>query len=201
MTDLLVAVAIGYLIGSIPVGYLVGKLAADVDIRVTGEGNVGARNVFHVVGTGWGVVVFAADFAKGVAVATLFWNRPVWQLGIAAVSMVVGHAYPVWLGFIGGKGLAAAGGFAVALMPWGGAIGIGAAGPVWLMTRRFLPTAVVAIVGTFVAAPFTGAPWSFIALALGAFVAVALKRVIDEPRMKEIEARTGWDRARGGTPR
>jgi glycerol-3-phosphate acyltransferase PlsY len=197
----LTAVLIGYLIGSVPVAYIVGRLAADVDVRVAGEGNVGARNVFHEVGMGWGIVVFTADFGKGIAVAVLFSDRPLWQLGVAAVSMIVGHAFPVWLGFVGGKGLSAAGGFAAALMPWGGAIGVGAAGPVWLLTHRFLPTVVVAIVATFLVAPFTGASWAFIGLALGVFVIVAIKRVIDEPRMREIEARTGWDRAHGGSLR
>jgi glycerol-3-phosphate acyltransferase PlsY len=196
-----VAALIGYLIGSVPVAYVVGKFASDVDIRVAGEGNAGARNVFHEVGTGWGILVFAADAGKGVAVAVLFRDRPLWQLGVAAGSMIVGHGYPVWLGFVGGKGLASAGGFAAALMPWGAAIGVGAAGPVWLLTRRFLPTAVVVIVGTFLAAPFTGASWAFMGLTLGVFVVVALKRVVDEPRMREIESLTGWDRALGGSPR
>jgi glycerol-3-phosphate acyltransferase PlsY len=193
------AVLVGYLIGSVPFGYIAGKVSRGVDIRVAGEGNVGARNVFHEVGAGWGIAVFAADFAKGVAVAALFWDQPSWQLGVAAVSMIIGHAFPVWLGFVGGKGLSAAGGFAVALMPWGGVIGVGAAGPVWLFTRRFLPTVVVAIVGTFVAAPFTGTRWISMVVALSAFLAVAAKRVIDEPRMQEIEAQTGWDRERGGS--
>lgn len=195
------AALVGYLIGSVPVAYLVGRFAAGVDIRLAGEGNVGSRNVFHEVGMGWGVVVFAADFSKGVAVAALFSDRPLWQLSVAAVALIVGHAFPVWLGFVGGKGLAAAGGLATALMPWGAAIGVGAAGPVWLLSRRFLPTVVVAIVVTFVAAPFTGAPWAFLGLALGVFVVVAIKRVIDEPRMREVEARTGWDRERGGSLR
>lgn len=198
MTALVVALT-GYLIGSAPVAYLIGRAAAGVDVREVGEGNAGARNVFHEVGVGWGIAVFAGDFAKGVVVVALFRDRPLWQLATAAVAMVVGHAFPVWLGFVGGKGLAAAGGLTAALMPASTAIAVGASGPVFWKTRRFLPTVIVAVVGTFLVAPFTGVPWSAMGVALAAFLVVAAKRVIDEPRMKEIEARTGWDRDRGGT--
>lgn len=204
MTDLVTAfgvAAVGYLIGSVPVAYLVGRFVAGMDIREAGEGNVGARNVFHEVGAAWGIVVFAGDFGKGAAIALLFREQPLWQLTLAAVAMILGHAFPVWLGFVGGKGLAAAGGLTAALMPAGTLIGVGAAGPVWLATRRFLPTVVVAIVGTFLVAPFTGTRWPVMGVALAAFVAVAVKRVLDEPRMREIEARTGWDRSRGGSTR
>ncbi len=199
MPEVAIAILVGYLIGSVPVAYLIGRIAAGVDVREIGEGNVGARNVFHEVGNGWGIAVFVGDFAKGVAVVALFADTPTWQLETAAVAMIIGHAFPIWLRFIGGKGLSAAGGFAVALMPWGGVIGAASAGPVWLATRRFLPTLIVCTVVMFVAAPFTGATWGTMLLGVSVFLVVAAKRVIDEPRMREVEARTGWDRARGGT--
>ena len=69
----------------------------------------------------------------------------------------------------------------------------------WLLTHRFLPTVVAMAVVTFLAAPLTGGEWPVIGVALGAFVLVALKRVIDEPRMRRIEAETGWDRVHGGS--
>jgi hypothetical protein len=58
------AIALGYLIGSIPLAYWIGKFSARVDIRDAGEGNVGARNVFHVVGHRWGIIAFIGDFGK-----------------------------------------------------------------------------------------------------------------------------------------
>ena len=195
----LVAALIGYLFGSIPAAYLVGRYAAGVDVRVAGEGNVGSRNVFHEVGQRWGIVTFAIDLGKGAAVALLFRDRPLWQLCIAAAFLIVGHAYPVWLRFVGGKGLAAAGGLAIALLPWSALIGVVLCGAVWLVTHRFLPTVVTAVVVTFVAAPLVGHGWQMVGVALGAFLLVAVKRVIDEPRMREIEARTGWDRVHGGS--
>jgi len=193
-------IALGaYLLGSFPSAYLVGRLQAGVDIRRAGEGNVGARNVFHEVGQSWGVVVFGLDVGKGAAVALPLHNGPIWRLAIGVVFLIVGHAFPVWLGFVGGKGVAAAGGFTTALMPMAVLIAAAAGSLVWLVTRRFLPTLVTVVVLTFVAAPFTGVGWDIMAVALGGFVMTAAKRVFDEPRMRRIEAETGWDRARGGT--
>jgi glycerol-3-phosphate acyltransferase PlsY len=192
---------IAYAIGSIPTAWLVGRLAAGVDVRIAGEGNVGARNVFHVVGRGWGAVVLAADIGKGIAAVLLFGGGPLWRLAVGGAFVVIGHAYPVWLGFVGGKGLAAAGGFLIALAPVAAAVGVLVAGLTWLVRGRFLPTAVAAIVVTFVAAPVTGTPWDELVVAFGLFLLVAVKRVTDEQRMREVEARTGWDRVRGGSRR
>jgi glycerol-3-phosphate acyltransferase PlsY len=194
------AVAVGaYLVGSFPSAYLVGRLHAGVDVRSVGEGNVGARNVFHEVGKGWGIAVFALDFGKGAAVALYFSGGPLWRLTVAVVFLVLGHAFPVWLGFVGGKGVAAAGGFAAALMPLSALVAAAASGIVFLATRRFLPTLVTVVVLTFVLAPFTGVAAGAITVALGGFVLTAVKRLLDEPRMRRIEAETGWDRAAGGS--
>ena len=197
---MIASIALGaYLVGSIPSAYAVGRLRSGIDIRRSGEGNVGARNVFHEVGPGWGVVVFGLDFGKGAVVALPFVDGPVHRLAVAAVFLIIGHAYPIWLGFVGGKGLAAAGGFAAASMPWAVLLGGAVSGVVWLTTRRFLPTVVTAAVLAFLTAPLTGVEWPVIGVVLGAFLLVAVKRVIDEPRMRAIEAETGWDRVGGGT--
>jgi glycerol-3-phosphate acyltransferase PlsY len=187
-----------YLVGSIPAAYLIARMARGVDVRAEGEGNVGARNVFHVVGPHWGVVSFLADFGKGVAVALPFREAPAAQLAIAGVFLVVGHGYPVWLRFVGGKGLASAGGFAAALMPIAAAMGSAVGLVALAVSRRFLPSVVPAILVMIVAAPFTGIAWQVVAVSLGTFVVVGLKRALDEPRMRTVEAQTGWDRARGG---
>lgn len=190
---------VAYALGSIPTAYLVGKLVGGKDVRQVGEGNVGARNVFHEVGPGWGVAVTVVDMAKGAAVALLFGRSPLWQLAVGAAFLVIGHGYPVWLRFVGGKGVACAGGFAVALFPWAALIGGAASGVVWLITHRFLPTLITVTVLSLSLAPFTGAELPVVGVAFGAFALVALKRVVDEPRMRRIEEATGWDRARGGS--
>lgn len=195
----LITALVGYALGSIPTAYIVGRLTRGVDIRRAGEGNVGARNTFHEIGPWWGVAVTVADMGKGAAVALLYGRSPLWQLGVGAAFLVVGHAYPVWLRFAGGKGVACAGGLTVALFPWSGLVAAGAGGVAWLLTRRFLPTLITTAVLVFACAPLLGYEGRVIGVALGAFALVALKRVVDEPRMRRIEAETGWDRVRGGS--
>src|SRR5882757_8472478 len=112
----LAAVLIGsYLLGSIPFGYLAGRLVG-IDIRKVGSGNVGATNVVRVLGKRHGYPVFAFDFLKGfgaVKISMLMapgrppeWNSPEIFGILAAMSSVLGHLYPPWLKFKGGKGVA-----------------------------------------------------------------------------------------------
>ncbi len=114
----------GYLLGSIPSGFLAGRLRG-VDMRKEGSGNVGATNTLRVLGKGWGYAVFAADLVKGLVAASLAvriggglvpdaWGYPGVAGGIAAV---LGHNFPVWLGFRGGKGIATSGGVMLGLFP------------------------------------------------------------------------------------
>jgi glycerol-3-phosphate acyltransferase PlsY len=130
----LVAVAIGsYLLGSIPFGYLAGRLVG-VDIRQAGSGNIGATNVVRVVGKRYGYPVFALDVLKGFGAVTIAMlmaldRRPAWNspeiFGIlAAISSVLGHLYPPWLKFKGGKGVATSAGALLALTPVAALIGI-----------------------------------------------------------------------------
>ena len=186
-----------YLLGSIPVAYLVGRRVSGVDVRVAGEGNVGARNVFHVVGGRWGVMVFLGDFVKGAAVALAFLSAADWQLAVAGVGVFLGHAFPVWLGFVGGKGLSTVGGFAVVLVPVAALVGAAAAAVAWVLTRKFLPTLVTVTVVALIAAVAMGIDVTHLVLILGMFTLVGLKRALDEPRMRMIEAETGWDRRTG----
>jgi glycerol-3-phosphate acyltransferase PlsY len=115
-----------YLIGSIPAGYIAGRIAG-IDIRTVGSGNIGATNVTRVLGKRYGYPVFAVDFLKGLAavsisIAIAKHAQPI--LGpkdivgiVAAVCCVLGHSFPVWLGFKGGKGVAASAGALFGLMP------------------------------------------------------------------------------------
>jgi len=106
---------IAYLIGSFPTGYIVGRLRG-IDVRKVGSGNVGATNVTRVLGKQFGYPVFVVDFFKGLvavllalAIAHRFQVDSVATDLCAAVGgifSVVGHSYPVWLGFKGGKGVA-----------------------------------------------------------------------------------------------
>ena len=133
MVTLVVVVVGSYLLGSIPFGFLIGRIAG-VDIRGTGSGNVGATNVVRVLGKRYGYPVFVLDFLKGfgaVKISLLLatgpppnWNSPEIFGIIAAVSSVVGHSYPPWLMFKGGKGVATSAGALFALTAVGGLIGL-----------------------------------------------------------------------------
>jgi acyl phosphate:glycerol-3-phosphate acyltransferase len=115
------------------------------------------------------------------------------------VAVIAGQAFPVWLGFVGGKGVATASGFCMALFPLAAVVGGASAGAVFVVTRRFLPTVVVAIVVSLVAAAVLGGAAASWCIAVSLFVLTGIKRALDEPRMRRIEASTGWDRATGGT--
>lgn len=104
----LVWVLAGYLIGATPWGLLLAKLNG-VDIRQHGSGNIGATNVTRVLGRDWGMACFVLDFLKGLGPVLL--ARWVWPSGsavpvVVALAAVVGHIWPVYLRFKGGKGVA-----------------------------------------------------------------------------------------------
>jgi len=107
-----------YLIGSIPTGFIVGKLAG-IDVRAAGSGNIGATNVARVMGKGRGLLTLLADAAKGfipVFAAQQMAFSPAAVAGIAAAAFL-GHLYPIFLKFRGGKGVATAFGALLALAP------------------------------------------------------------------------------------
>jgi glycerol-3-phosphate acyltransferase PlsY len=111
-------VAAGYVLGSLPFGYWIGRLRG-IDLREHGSGNTGATNALRVLGLRLGVGVLALDVGKGAAAALLGEAVGGDGLGVlAGVAAVVGHAFPVFLGFGGGKGVATAAGVMFALVPF-----------------------------------------------------------------------------------
>jgi glycerol-3-phosphate acyltransferase PlsY len=116
-----VAIAISaYLLGSIPFGLLLGKLFGAADVRTEGSGNIGATNVARVAGPIAGILTLLLDAAKGalavVLAARLSDQSSTWMM-IAGLCALVGHCYPIWLGFHGGKGVATAAGVFLVLSP------------------------------------------------------------------------------------
>jgi glycerol-3-phosphate acyltransferase PlsY len=117
---------ISYLFGSFPAGYFAGRIAG-VDVRSAGSGNIGATNVLRVLGKRWGYAVFFVDAFKGfAAVRVAFFladhlafarAHAVYFAILAAVICVVGHTFPIWLRFKGGKGVATSVGAIFGLMP------------------------------------------------------------------------------------
>jgi glycerol-3-phosphate acyltransferase PlsY len=109
-----------YLLGSIPFGLVLARLFSGTDVRKQGSGNIGATNVARVVGPLAGILTLVLDAAKG-AVAVLLAERlsndsATWMM-VAAIAALVGHCYPIWLNFKGGKGVATAAGIFLVLSP------------------------------------------------------------------------------------
>jgi glycerol-3-phosphate acyltransferase PlsY len=117
--NVVIAVVVGYLLGAIPFAYIAGRLKKRVDIRQVGGGNVGALNTLREIGLLAGITVLIADVAKGsLAVLIAIWlNLPLIWVLIVGFTAVVGHNWPVFLKFRGGKGAATTIGVLLALAP------------------------------------------------------------------------------------
>jgi acyl phosphate:glycerol-3-phosphate acyltransferase len=112
-----IAILLGYLAGSVPFAFLLARRRG-VDVRVAGSGNVGAANVMRTTGTGRAIAVMALDVAKGAAAVSLAQMASGASLAaVTGAAAVVGHIYPVWLRFHGGKGVAVAAGVFSVLTP------------------------------------------------------------------------------------
>jgi glycerol-3-phosphate acyltransferase PlsY len=159
MLTLAVVVIGSYFFGSIPFGYLAGRIAG-IDIRKCGSGNVGATNVTRTLGKKYGYPFFAAYFLKGFAavrMSILIATRmqPEWNslevVGIlGAISSVLGHSFPAWLHFKGGKGVATSAGALFGLAPVAALLGAA----IWILTFWVTHYVSVASIAAAAALPF-----------------------------------------------
>jgi glycerol-3-phosphate acyltransferase PlsY len=108
----------GYILGSVPTGFLVGR-AWGVDVRRTGSGNIGMANVLRTVGKWPALITMAGDMLKGFAPVFLgrFLTENEWVIAAVALAALMGHCWPVFLGFKGGKAVATGAGTTIALAP------------------------------------------------------------------------------------
>lgn len=156
---------VAYLLGSIPTGFLVAK-ARGVDIRASGSGNIGATNVFRLLGKGPGIFVFAVDALKGFVACEMIGGLGCWVAGhgfywfaasnaplvaewfpiLAGFAAVLGHNYTCWLGFKGGKGIATSAGVLLALFTHALLVVLGIWGVVFAVGRY---VSLASIVGSF----------------------------------------------------
>jgi acyl phosphate:glycerol-3-phosphate acyltransferase len=121
-------IGLAYLIGSIPTSVWVSKRFFGIDIRDYGSGNAGATNTYRVLGARWGTFVMIVDMVKGIIATSLYlllpfyvvpahdWDRTNLMIGLG-LAAVVGHIFPIWAGFKGGKGVATLFGMVVAIQP------------------------------------------------------------------------------------
>lgn len=168
-------VGVGYLAGSIPFGVIVTHLVAGKDVRAAGSGNIGATNVARVAGKKLGALVLLLDAAKGSGPVLLgLWlarENAGLHVAIAAAAFI-GHVFPVWLKFKGGKGVATALGVLLVLMPISALVGF-VAWVIILATTRVssigsLVGAVLAIVSSFI----LGYPLAYSLLGVGLLLAM-----------------------------
>jgi glycerol-3-phosphate acyltransferase PlsY len=122
----MLSIVLGYLAGSVPFAFLLARRVG-VDVRVVGSGNVGAANVLRSTGAWRGVAVMALDVAKGAAAVLIAGLAPAGPsvVALTGAAAVVGHVYPVWLKFKGGKGVAVAAGVFGVLSPLATGIAMG----------------------------------------------------------------------------
>jgi glycerol-3-phosphate acyltransferase PlsY len=188
---------LAYFIGDIPFAFILTKLARKGDIRFVGEGNVGARNVLHTVGKIYGILVALLDFSKGfvVALLCLFLRLPFYITFLAGFSVLLGHDFPVFLKFKGGKGVATALGFLFGLFP----IPTFAALFVMLLAFTIKRYYLIAMAVGLASLPVLWMPVfknsvKEIVLTVCYLLFLGIKRIIDIPHMRRIRETTGWDK-------
>jgi acyl phosphate:glycerol-3-phosphate acyltransferase len=133
-----------YLIGSVPTAVWVSKLVFGIDIREYGSGNAGATNSFRVMGSRWGTFVMIIDMLKGLVAVKLAYLVPFYvdnetartgfQIGLG-LAAVVGHIFPIWADFRGGKGVATLFGLVLGISPWSAMCSVGVFLLVLYLTR------------------------------------------------------------------
>ncbi len=203
ISNIVIAIIIGYLLGSIPAAYIAGRLRKGVDIREVGSKNMGAMNVFYEVGRVQAVLVSLTDLGKGIgAILLVRWlsgNHLIspfdFITGLTGAAAVIGHIFPVFLKFRGGKGGATAIGILIFLMPWAVPFLFAVFFIALLITRNptfsySLLLIVFPFVAGFIYVDRYHEPLAlvFYSIGLGAFL--GLQYI---PRIKEMHGKTGGD--------
>ena len=140
----IVALVAGYLIGSVPNGLWIGRLVSGTDLRSEGSGKIGATNAFRKLGLRWAILIVLLDMGKGVlpvAIIMLAFDSPTGEV-LAALSAIIGHIYPLFAGFRGGRAAATGWGAILILTPAAALIAI-ASGVGILATTRIMSLTVL----------------------------------------------------------
>ncbi|MEP6937285.1 MAG: glycerol-3-phosphate 1-O-acyltransferase PlsY [Chthoniobacterales bacterium] len=166
---------VGYLIGSFPSGYLAGRVAG-IDVRAVGSGNIGATNILRLLGKGYGYSVFFLDAFKGFAAVRIAYflasrlpesrEKAIYFATTAAVACIVGHAFPIWLRFKGGKGVATSAGAIFGLTPVAAFVVL----IVWIVVFETSRYVSVASIAAAIALPLTVAGLLFAGAMQGMFL-------------------------------
>jgi len=188
MTNIIFAIVIGYLFGCIQPSYIIGRLIGGIDIRKHGTNNAGASNVTTVLGWRYGLLVAIIDIAKGFwavrTFADLFSER-VELLYLTGFMVIIGHIFPMFMKFKGGKGAAAFIGIVLAINPVFGLINIGLITLVTLLTDYIALGTIAMYFGMVLYCIFTEVPPIVVFLSMGMLVLILFKHRINLTRMRD----------------
>lgn len=187
-SEVWLGIALAYLLGSIPSAYIISRLAAGVDIRMLGDGNVGARNVYLQVGRIPGVMVALLDIAKGaLAVLTARW------LGLSEIAIllagfvvVLAHDWMIPLRFRGGQGQAASVGVVLTLFPREALLMLALTGVLLLITRNWDLSCSIGFGLLPLLAWLSGRPPRQVLYPVFLFPLIGIKKLIDLPRARKL---------------
>lgn len=187
------SIVLGYLAGSVPFAFLLARRRG-VDVRVAGSGNVGAANVMRTTGIGRALAVMALDVGKGAAavLAVQLSAGSAWVAALAGVAAIVGHIYPVWLRFHGGKGVAVAAGVFSVLTPIATALATALFLITVWVTRYVSLGSIAATVALPPMAWWSGAPPAVVLAAAGTGALILFRH-----RANLIRLRAGTERKMG----
>jgi glycerol-3-phosphate acyltransferase PlsY len=203
ISNIVIAIIVGYVFGSFPAAYLAGRLRKRIDIRDVGSRNMGAMNVFYQVGPTEAALVTLADLGKGIgAILLVRWLlgkdliSPFDLLtGLTATAAIMGHIFPVFLKFRGGKGAATTIGILIFLMPWAVPFLFVFFGIALLITRNptfsySLLLIVFPFVAGFVYVDHYDAPLSLVFYSTGLGIFLGTQYI---PRLREMHSKAGGD--------
>ncbi len=196
----IIAILIGYLLGSVNSAYIITRLVKGEDIRKLGGGNAGGRNVFRSIGFWAAVPVITWDLGKGAgSVAIAYWllDVPIYEVNIyvllTGIAVIAGHMWSIYLRFTGGNGLAAAIGALAMIIPWSLLIVFGIMGILSLLTRNPVLSLNIALLSLPVSSWFLEKEWllvffsiTIIILMILNFVPTALAALADAGGMKHL---------------
>lgn len=203
ISNIVIAIIIGYVFGSFPAAYLAGRLRKGIDIRDVGSRNMGAMNVFYQIGPAEATLVTLADLGKGIgAILLVRWllgkdliSPFDFLTGLTATAAIIGHIFPVFLRFRGGKGAATAIGILIFLMPWAVPFLFVVFFIALLITRNptfsySLLLIVFPFVAGFIYVDHYEQPLSLVFYSTGLGIFLAIQYI---PRLKQMHTKAGGD--------
>ncbi len=205
--EFLMGGSFGYLLGAIPAGLIAGRIARGIDIRQYGSGKTGFTNVLRTVGPRWGAAVLVTDIAKGAApvlIARAISDEPYVQT-IAGLAAAVGHDWPVFAGFQGGRGVGTSFGAALAMSPIAAGamvpVGLGLLAVTRIMSVMSVGMAPVLAIEFLVLAAVGYHPWAYaVYAALAAIMVIVLHRENIERLLAGTEPKLGQGGVRRDEP-